>query len=51
MGSITTKENTGNSEHPEVVNGTLLIASSDALEALQLVQAILSNLVCRSRIC
>jgi hypothetical protein len=33
------------------VNGTLLIASSDALEALQLVQAILSKLVRRSRFC
>jgi hypothetical protein len=33
------------------VNGTLLIASSDALETLQLVQAILSNLVRRSRFC
>ena len=33
------------------MNGTLLIASSDALEALQLVQAILSNLVRRSRFC
>jgi hypothetical protein len=33
------------------VNGTLLIASGDALEALQLVQAILSKLVRRSRFC
>ena len=31
------KNNTGSGEHPEVVNGSLLVAGSDAPEALQLV--------------